>query len=377
MSETRLFIGRLPSQAAREDVEDFFKGYGRILDCKLMNGFGFLELENPRDARDIVNDFNGKEFMGERIIVEPARGERRRRDTFRDGAAKYPRPRRTGYRLIVENLAEDVSWQDLKDVMRKAGEPTFTDAHREQRGTGVVEFSTEDDMKHALDTLNGETIKGQAISLREDPNAANEPIPDMPYRHRSRSPPRRRFRDDYRGGDDYRSGPRDDYRRGPPRDDYRRGPRDDYRRGPPRDDYRRGPRSDFRRGSRDDDFHGGYRDDYRRGPRSDFRRNSRDDDYRSGPRDDYRRPSPSRRSPPPRDDDRRSPAYDQEAPAPSDSYGENKTENGGDSWGASTDAPQQSESSAPAEQSYSNNNNSNNEGESNRDNSDTQVAAEW
>ncbi|EPX70762.1 mRNA export factor Srp2 [Schizosaccharomyces octosporus yFS286] len=303
MSETRLFIGRIPPQAVREDVEDFFKGYGQILDCKVMNGFGFIELEDARDARDIVNDFQGKEFMGSQIVVEPARGERKRRENFREpAAAKYPRPRRTGYRLIVENLSEEVSWQDLKDVMRQAGEPTFTDAHRQNPGSGVVEFSTEDDMRNALTNLNGEEIKGTAIALREDPNAPNEPLPEGPgFRSRS-PPPRRRFpMDNRRGGfarrDTYRPA-RDDDRRYIPRGggrDFRRGGREDYRgrddfrRGPRRDDYRR-PRADEYRPRRDDSSYRPRRDDYP----------ARDEEYG---RDAYER------SPSPRRERSRSPRY--------------------------------------------------------------------
>lgn len=33
----------------------------------------------------------------------------------------------TDYRVIVTGLPPSASWQDLKDHMRKAGEPTYTD----------------------------------------------------------------------------------------------------------------------------------------------------------------------------------------------------------------------------------------------------------
>ncbi|CAB57400.1 guard protein for 5'-capping of pre-mRNAs Srp2/Npl3 [Schizosaccharomyces pombe] len=365
MSETRLFVGRIPPQATREDMMDFFKGYGQILDCKLMNGFGFVEVEDARDARDIVNDFQGKEFMGSRIVVEPARGERRRRENFRESAAsKYPRPRRTGFRLIVENLSEDVSWQDLKDVMRKAGEPTFTDAHRENPGAGVVEFSTEEDMRNALTSLNGEVIKGQAVTLREDPDAANEPLPEVPSRFRSRSPPaRRRYRDDYRRGGDYRRDAyrpgRDDERRYAPRGEYRRNNRDEYRRGG-RDEYRRNSRSDYRR-PHDDEYRRPRGDEYRPG-RDEYRRSR--DDGRPSHDDEYRRDAYSRSPSPRRDrEENRSPAYEgsksysaapeasMESSAPTESY----------------DKPAASEEQQPL-QNHSDVGNGSAEG---------QVAAEW
>lgn len=39
---SRVFIGRLSPHARERDVEKFFKGYGRIRDINLKNGFGFV-----------------------------------------------------------------------------------------------------------------------------------------------------------------------------------------------------------------------------------------------------------------------------------------------------------------------------------------------
>ena len=38
----RVYIGRLPYQAREKDVERFFRGFGRIRDVNLKNGFGFV-----------------------------------------------------------------------------------------------------------------------------------------------------------------------------------------------------------------------------------------------------------------------------------------------------------------------------------------------
>lgn len=42
MSGCRVFIGHLSPHARERDVEKFFKGYGRIREIKLKNGFGFV-----------------------------------------------------------------------------------------------------------------------------------------------------------------------------------------------------------------------------------------------------------------------------------------------------------------------------------------------
>ena len=42
MSSCRVYIGRLSYQAKEKDVERFFRGFGRIRDINLKNGFGFV-----------------------------------------------------------------------------------------------------------------------------------------------------------------------------------------------------------------------------------------------------------------------------------------------------------------------------------------------
>nr|XP_005990828.1 PREDICTED: serine/arginine-rich splicing factor 5-like isoform X2 [Latimeria chalumnae] len=179
----RIFIGRLNPSAREKDVERFFKGYGKVRDIDLKRGFGFVEFEDPRDADDAVYELDGKELCNERVTIEHARvrsrgggrgrgggggrfsdryGSRRSRDDRRNGP-----PIRTDNRLIVENLSSRVSWQDLKDFMRQAGEVTFAEAHRPKLNEGLVEFASYSDLKNALEKLSGKEINGRKIRLIE------------------------------------------------------------------------------------------------------------------------------------------------------------------------------------------------------------------
>ena len=47
---SRLYIGRLAPDVVRDDIAHLFRGLGRINDIRVMNGFGFVEFEDPRDA---------------------------------------------------------------------------------------------------------------------------------------------------------------------------------------------------------------------------------------------------------------------------------------------------------------------------------------
>jgi len=39
---------------SKQELEDLFTDYGKIIDTKIMNGFGFVEFEDPMDAKDVV-----------------------------------------------------------------------------------------------------------------------------------------------------------------------------------------------------------------------------------------------------------------------------------------------------------------------------------
>lgn len=51
--------------------------------------------------------------------------------------------------------------------MRKAGEVTFVDCHKEREGEGVVEFQNENDKLEALRRLDDIELNGRRIILRE------------------------------------------------------------------------------------------------------------------------------------------------------------------------------------------------------------------
>ncbi|PIA16443.1 hypothetical protein COEREDRAFT_81123 [Coemansia reversa NRRL 1564] len=212
---SRLYVGRLPRDVRERDVERLFKGYGQIRDICLLSGFGFVEFRDRHDAEDVMHDFNNRTFMGERLIIEPARLDRRRerggpdrggpdrggpdrggfdrRDDRRRMGGASGAPQRTPFRVLVENLSSMVSWQDLKDFARRAGEVSFADAHKLRPGEGIVEFVDESGLRNALRKLDGEELRGRRIVIRKDPGprgggGGGGPRGDHSFRERSYSP---------------------------------------------------------------------------------------------------------------------------------------------------------------------------------------------
>lgn len=259
MPSSRVYVGRLPNNARERDVERFFKGYGSIREVILKNGYGFVEFDDLRDAEDAVDDLNGKDLMGERLIIEHAkRSTGRGEDRYASRppprrVERFPPPHRTDYRLIVENLSSTVSWQDLKDFMRKAGEVTFTDAHRLKKNEGVVEFATHGDMKNALIKLNGLDLNGRKIRLVDDSKSRGSrkrSASRSRSRSKSRSKSARRSRSPRRSRTPRRSrSPRSKSKsksrsRSPRRRSASHSPRRDSSRSPRRENNSRSPKRD-------------------------------------------------------------------------------------------------------------------------------------
>jgi len=229
-SRPRVYIGRLPSRARESDVERFFRGYGKVRDVMLKNGFGFVELDDYRDADDAIRDLDGRELCGERVSLEIAKGiprgaggafvsgyvpppassryysdKGRSRDSGRSGgggASSRPgfgRPS-NGYKVIIENLSTHCNWQDLKDMCEEYGEILYADAHHYRRNEAVVEFAKKGDMEYAVQKLDGKAVNGKRMKMIPENNRHSRslsPLAKSRSRSRERHSSRRsRGRDD-------------------------------------------------------------------------------------------------------------------------------------------------------------------------------------
>jgi len=213
-----VWMGGLPERVRSREIEDFFKGYGRILDVAIKSKYAFIEFEDERDADDAIRDLDDRRLNGSRVRLEkskgckdkyvdfqrtgrvryrsysrevspgrrryrsrsggpsyrsrsrsrsPRRGSSRRENFYQKPAyKKYGAPEKTKWTVEVDNLSSRCSWQDLKDFMRKAGEVTYGDAHGDcGKNRGLVCFISKSDMERAVDELDGREINGKEVRL--------------------------------------------------------------------------------------------------------------------------------------------------------------------------------------------------------------------
>ena len=191
--DTKVFVGNLPPDCRVRDIEKFFEPCGRVHNVLIkQKKFGFAEFETGRQAEDAVYDLHGKKLLGNRLTVEFSKGvrggERERRAPW---VSKYGAPVRTKYALKVYNLSRAVSWQDLKDELRKGGEITFAEAHTDTAREGRVEFATMEDLERVMKRYQGLSLNGRKIELArvEIPKSLSK------SKSRDRSTSRNRSRD--------------------------------------------------------------------------------------------------------------------------------------------------------------------------------------
>lgn len=197
----RIYCGRLPSDAAEKDLETLLKSIGKIRDIDFKEGYAYAVYKDYRDADKAVQELNGKDFMGQSILVERAKD-------IRNGVGGYtvaggytarvrqpkPPPVRTNHRIRVENLPARAKWSELKEFMSVAGDVTFADTHRRRPGEGLVEFASKEDMLKALETLDRQEFLGKKIKLVEETPRSNRDRSQSRSRSRSVSSSRNRKR---------------------------------------------------------------------------------------------------------------------------------------------------------------------------------------
>lgn len=102
----RLYVGGLPYSVTSSQLEEIFSKFGKIVSCDLITdkysgqskGFGFVEMENDKEAEEAIKKLNGTKLEEKEITVNEARPreERPRFDSRGGGPRRDNRGPRTG-----------------------------------------------------------------------------------------------------------------------------------------------------------------------------------------------------------------------------------------------------------------------------------------
>ena len=82
----KLYVGNLPLSYSESDLENLFTSYPSVISCKLIidrdtnrsKGFGFVEFSSKDEANKAINDLNGKDADGRKLVVNEARPQEKK-----------------------------------------------------------------------------------------------------------------------------------------------------------------------------------------------------------------------------------------------------------------------------------------------------------
>lgn len=84
----RLYIGNLSYEVSEMDIEELFKGFGRVKSVEIIynprthksKGYGFVEMFEMADATRCVDVLHGQPFMGRELMVSAANERQEKMD---------------------------------------------------------------------------------------------------------------------------------------------------------------------------------------------------------------------------------------------------------------------------------------------------------
>ncbi|KAL9551808.1 hypothetical protein MBANPS3_004079 [Mucor bainieri] len=168
--DCRVYVSNLPFEVTWHQLKDFMREAGQVAHVDVLKmangrskGCGVVEYRYPEDAKRAIHTMNKAEFMGRPVFV------REDREHDHSGPPKDPREAPNECRL---HLPLNASWQDMKDLFRKAGRVLHTDIHtdpgsRRPNGHGTVIFDDARFARNAIEILNGYEWQGHRLEVRE------------------------------------------------------------------------------------------------------------------------------------------------------------------------------------------------------------------
>ena len=77
----KLYVGNLPYKTTSDDLSQMFGAAGSVTSATVISdkfsgrskGFGFVEMSTDEEATAAINQFNGQEMEGRKLVVNEAR----------------------------------------------------------------------------------------------------------------------------------------------------------------------------------------------------------------------------------------------------------------------------------------------------------------
>ncbi|CAI4062627.1 Nsr1p SKDI_07G4090 [Saccharomyces kudriavzevii IFO 1802] len=173
-----IFVGRLSWSIDDEWLKKEFEHIGGVISARVINergtdrsrGYGYVDFENKSYAEKAIQEMQGKEIDGRPINCDLSTSKPAGNNT-NDRAKKFgDTPSEPSDTLFLGNLSFNADRDTIFELFAKHGEvvsvriPTHPETEQ-PKGFGYVQFSSLEDSKKALESLQGEYIDNRPVRL--------------------------------------------------------------------------------------------------------------------------------------------------------------------------------------------------------------------
>ncbi|OCT81665.1 RNA-binding protein 14 [Xenopus laevis] len=141
----KIFVGNIDERTSEGEVTALFERYGAVLNCAVMRQYAFVHMRGTREATKAVEELNGRELNGKKMLVELSK----------------PRPQNT-WKIFVGNVSSSCEAAEIRKIFEEYGRVLECDIVKDY---AFVHMTRESEARAAIEALNGKDIKGKRINV--------------------------------------------------------------------------------------------------------------------------------------------------------------------------------------------------------------------
>ncbi|XP_059296546.1 polyadenylate-binding protein 7-like isoform X2 [Lycium ferocissimum] len=166
---TNLYFKNLDLDISEEHLREKFSGFGKIISLVISKdenggskGFGFVNFDDPDDARKAMEAMNGSPVGSKTLYVARAQKKAEREQLLKrlfEERRKEQIMKYQGSNVYVKNIDDDVSDNELRELFGQCGTITSVKIMQDEKGLskgfGFVCFSTAEEAYKAVNAFHG------------------------------------------------------------------------------------------------------------------------------------------------------------------------------------------------------------------------------
>ncbi|KAM8954265.1 nucleolin isoform 4-T4 [Pelodytes ibericus] len=159
-----LFVKNIPYSTTSEDLQEIFENAKEIRvptgNDGSSKGIAYVEFNSEAEADKALEEKQGAELEGRAMFLDFTG------DKSQNSGARRSAPAGESKTLVVNNLSYNATEESLQEVFEKATSIRIPQNNQGRpKGFAFVEFSTMEEAKEAMDTLNNTEIEGRTVRL--------------------------------------------------------------------------------------------------------------------------------------------------------------------------------------------------------------------